>query len=327
MAKMESRYSRQEINAEIGKAGQKKLENSAITIVGLGALGSVAAELLARAGIGNLIIIDRDIVELSNLQRQSLYDENDIGKPKSVAAKEHLSKINSEIKIVSFSEDLSPENIEKMISTNISIVLDCTDNLETRFLLNDFCVKNDIPIIYSSAVGSKGSLFNIIHGKTACLRCFLKDSNQLDTCETTGVLNSITHIIPSLQTNEAIKIILGKEYEKNLVYFDVWKNEIEKIKVGKNPSCECCAKHNYEYLNDKKSSKVVKMCGSELFQIKGKQIDLLELKKKLSMGKLVEMENCLNFNNQITVFADGRCLIKAASESEAKSVYSKFIGN
>ena len=246
------RYIRQEIFSEIGKEGQKRLRKSSVAVVGLGALGSVSASLLARAGIGKLILIDRDIVELSNLQRQSLFDENDIGKPKALAAKENLSKINSDVETVSVIDDLNYNNINEIISMNnnfniekinnqiykktnknkIDLILDCTDNLETRFLLNDYSIKTKIPFIHSSAVGSKGCVFNVMPGKTPCIRCFLKEAQQLDTCDTAGVVNTITNLIPSVQVNEAIKIILNKKnIEKNLLFFDIWKNELLKIKV------------------------------------------------------------------------------------------------
>ena len=243
------RYSRQEIFNEIGKSGQSKLRKSAVAIVGLGALGSVSAELLARAGIGKLILIDRDVVELSNLQRQSLYDEEDIGKSKALAAKERLNKINSDVEIKIFADDLNYNNISEIISItkkgngvksivengnndkkkiknnkknsnkiiisnnkNTDLVLDCTDNIETRFLINDFSVKNKIPLIYSSAVGSKGYVFNMMSNKiNQCLRCFLKEAAQLDTCETAGVMNTISHIMPAIKVNESIKILLGKK--------------------------------------------------------------------------------------------------------------------
>ena len=193
------RYIRQEIFREVGKKGQNKLGNSTVAIVGLGALGSVSSELLARAGIGKLILIDRDIVELSNLQRQGLFDESDAGKPKSLSAKEKLAEINSEIKIDFFIDDLNFNNIEKLIPIkNIGLILDCIDNLETRFLINDYCMKNKIPFIYSSAIGTKGYVFNIIPDKDSpCLRCFLQEAAKLDTCETAGVLNSIPHLISS----------------------------------------------------------------------------------------------------------------------------------
>ena len=327
------RYIRQEIFSEIGKKGQSKLRKSSAAIVGLGALGSVSAELLARAGIGKLILIDRDIVELSNLQRQSLYDENDVRKPKAMAAKEKLNKINSDVEVDIFIDDLNYSNISKLINIkNVDLILDCTDNLETRFLINDFSAKNKIPFIYSSALGSKGYVFDIVPGKNnPCLRCFLKDAAQLDTCETSGVLNTITHLIPSIQVNEAIKILLNKDYEKNLLFFDVWKNELMKIKVNKNKNCECCVKNNFEYLSWKKSSKIIKMCGNNIFQIKNKLIDKKEfndLKIKLKkIGKVVDFYYCINFENKITIFQEGRALIKAKDEKEAKSLYSKFVGN
>lgn len=327
------RYSRQEIFSEIGKQGQNKLRKSSVAIVGLGALGSVSAELLARAGIGKLVLIDRDIVELSNLQRQSLYDESDIGKPKAIAAKEKLHKINSEVKIDFFIDDLNYNNIGKIIGIkNINLILDCTDNLETRFLINDFSVKNKIPFIYSSAVGSKGYVFDVVPDKNnPCLRCFLKDAAQLDTCETAGVLNTITHIIPSVQSNEAIKILLNRSYERNLLYFDIWKNELMKIRINKNKNCECCVKNNFEYLSGKKSSKTIKMCGDNIFQIKNKSINKDEfnnLKNRLKkIGKIIDFGYCINFENKLTIFQDGRALIKAKDEKEAKSLYSRFVGN
>ena len=353
------RYSRQEIFSEIGKKGQEKLRKSSVAIIGLGALGSVSAELLARAGIGKLILIDRDIVELSNLQRQSLYDEEDVGKPKAMAAKEHLKKINSEVKIDFFVDDLNHENVYGLTPINddgndgksnngkhikkikinknnkIDLILDCTDNLETRFLINDFSVKNKTPFIYSSAVGSKGYTFNIIPEKNnPCLRCFLKEAAQLDTCETTGVLNAITHIIPSIQANEAIKIILKKfspqKIFSQLLFFDVWKNELMKIKINKNKSCQCCVKNNFEYLDGKKFSSLTKMCGNNLYQIRKNisEENFLLIKNKLKkIGKIVDFAYCINFDGKITIFRDGRALIKAKDEKEAKSLYSKYISN
>ncbi len=344
------RYTRQEIFKEIGKRGQEKLRNSTIAIVGLGALGSNSAELLARAGIGKLILIDRDIIELSNLQRQSLFDESDVGKAKAAQAKEHLSKINSVVKIDFFIDDLNFENIEKIFNEKIDLILDCTDNLETRFLINDFSIrgkikdflrpensknflgKNKIPLIYSSAVGSKGYVFNVIPNKTPCLRCFLKEATQLETCETVGVLNTITNLISSMQINEAIKILLHKNnMEKNLLFFDIWKNELLKIKVNRNNNCICCIKNNFEYLTGKKVSKIIKLCGDNIYQIKIRTIDKKQfytLKNNLKkIGKVIDFSYCINFDNKITIFQDGRALIKAKDEREAKSLYSKFVGN
>lgn len=324
---------RQQIFPEIGKKGQEKLRGSAVAIIGLGALGTVSAQLLARAGIGKLILIDRDIVELSNLQRQSLFDEYDINKPKALAAKEHLKKINSNIEINFFTEDLNFENIGKIFSLTFDLILDCTDNLETRFLINDYSIKNRIPFIYASAVGSKGYIFNVIPGKNyPCLRCFLKEGRQLDTCETDGVLNTITNLISSVQVNEAIKILTkNSNFEAKLLFFDIWKNELAKIKINKNKNCVCCANAIFEYLDGKKSSKIAKLCGGNIYQIKSKPIEEHQfntLKKKLNkIGKLADFDYCVNFDNKMTIFSDGRALVKAKNEKEAKSLYSKFVGN
>lgn len=326
------RYIRQEIFREIGKKGQQALRKSCAAIVGLGALGSVSAQLLARAGVGKLILIDRDVVELSNLQRQSLFGEDDIGKAKAAQAKGHLNKINSGVGVDFFVDDLNFENIEKILNKKINLILDCTDNLETRLLINDFCIKNRIPFIYASAVGSKGYVFNIIPNKNSpCLRCFLKEPAQLDTCETAGILNAITNLVSSVQANEAIKILLNKNYEKNLLFFDIWKNELSKLKVSKNKNCACCAKNSFEYLAGKKSSRIVKLCGGGIYQIKSKTMGKKQfnaLKNKLKrIGKVIDFGYCVNFNNKITLFEDGRALVKANTEREAKTFYSKFVGN
>ncbi len=326
------RYSRQEIFPEIGKKGQQKLGKIIVAVLGLGALGSVSAELLARAGSGKLILIDRDTVELSNLQRQSLFDETDIGRPKALAAYEKLRKINSEVKIEFIIDDLNFENIGKYFSfKNLNLILDCTDNLATRFLINDFSVKNKVPFIYASAVGSKGYVFGIVPGKTACLRCFLKEASNLESCETAGVLNTITHLISSIQVNEAFKILLNKNYEKNLLFFDIWKNELTKILINKNKNCVCCAKNNFEFLYGKKSTKAIKLCGSNMYQIKTHPLNdkqFNNLKNKLrKIGRIIDFDYCMNFDDKMTIFQDGRALIKAKDEKEAISLYSKFAGN
>lgn len=234
--------------------------------------------------------------------------------------------------IISINDDFNKKNIKKINNSknNINLILDCTDNLETRFLINDFSVRNKIPFIYSSAVGSKGYVFNIMPN-SPCLRCFLKEATQLDTCETAGVLNTITNLISSMQVNEAIKILLNKNYEKDLLFFDIWKNELTKIKVNKNDKCECCVKKNFEYLDGKKSSKTIKLCGNNIFQIKTKAIDEKQfnnLKNNLEkIGKVIDFGYFINFDNNLTIFNNGRALVKAKDEKEAKSLYSKFVGN
>lgn len=311
------RYSRQEIL--IGKKAQQKLRNSTVSIVGLGALGSVSANLLARVGIGKLILIDRDLVEISNLQRQDLFTEEHLCKPKASVAKEILDKINSEVEIVSYFDDLNYKNINLIKS---GLILDCTDNLETRFLINEFCIKNKIPWIYSSAVKDSGYVFNILPNKV-CLKCILKDSKAEETCEISGVLNTITNLIASIQVNEAIKILTNNNPEKDLIFVNINKNELTKIKVKKDKTCAACNK-KFEYLNGKKQVNFVKYCGSNVYKI-NKDFNFNKTKQNLKKLGIKDFKTAFQFKD-MTIFKNS-VLIKANSEKEAKSLYSKYMGN
>ncbi|MBU4502383.1 MAG: HesA/MoeB/ThiF family protein [Nanoarchaeota archaeon] len=228
------KYSRHQ--SVIGKEAQKKLMDSSVAVVGVGALGCVAANLLARSGV-NLILIDKDVVSVSDLHRQILFDEKDIGSKKVDIAKSRLEKINSDIKIDMYNIDLSSENIK--ILERCDLILDCTDNLETKFLLNDFAVENKIPLVHGSATKDKGYVFNILPGRP-CLNCFLGGSKSLMTCSSAGVLNYLTNVIGSLQVSQAFKILLKENYEKDLIRFDADKIEISKIKVNKKKDCSVC---------------------------------------------------------------------------------------
>ena len=312
------RYIRQEIF--IGKENQEKIRKKSVSIVGLGALGSVSSELLTRAGIKELVLIDRDIVEISNLQRQSLFDENDIGKSKALVLKEKLNKINNEVSIKSYFDNLDNENINLIKN---DLILDCTDNLETRFLINEFCVKNKITFIHASAIGDNGFIFNVLPG-TICFNCIFKEVSGLDSCETFGVLNTITHLISSIQVNEALKILLGEEHEKKLIYFNLNNNELVKINIKKKPGCRVCVKNVFDYLEGKKNKEIIKFCGSSNYLIKGK-FDFENIKEKLKKEKINSVGNVIQFNN-LTIFKN-KVLIKANDEKEAKSLYSKYIGN
>ena len=294
----------------IGKKNQELLSKKTVSIIGLGALGSVSAELLARAGIKKLVLIDRDNIELHNLQRQSLYIEEDVGKSKAVVIKEKVNKINKDIEIVSYFDNLDNENINLIKS---DLILDCTDNLESRFLINEFSIKNKIPFIYASAIGTEGYLFNIVQNN-ACFNCIFKENQGLETCETFGVLNSTTHLISSLQVNEAIKILLNQEYEKNLLYFNLKNNELIKIRINKSKDCSVCSKKIFGYLEGKKSKEIVKFCGSSSYLIKGK-FDFDKVSNRLKKENL-----------PITLFKN-KVLIKAKDEKEAKSLFSKYIGD
>lgn len=314
------RYSKQILVKQIGAENQKKLESARVAIVGLGATGSSSAEMLARAGVGNLVLIDRDVVELTNLQRQSLFTEADIGKPKALAAKEALQRINSSISITAFPNDLDYDNVNLLES---DLILDCTDNLFTRFLINDYCKKNNKPWIYSAVVGTKGMTMNFLPSSKVCFSCIFSLVEGLETCETAGILNTVPTAVTALQVTEAFKILTAQKPRKKLLYIDLWKGSFEEIAVKADRKCRAC-KGSYEYLEGKKQE-IVKFCGSGTFQMKGK-FDYGELKRRLNMvGKVVDMGICFKFSAMI-IFPD-RVLINAQNEEEAKILYSKVVGN
>jgi molybdopterin-synthase adenylyltransferase len=311
------RYSRQELL--IGKKSQKKLSKAKVCIVGIGALGTVTSELLTRAGIGELVLIDRDFVELHNLQRQSLYDQSDIGKPKAMQAKKKLVKINDEIKIKCHVTDLDYSNINLL---NSDLIIGCTDNLESRFLIDEYCTKNNIPWIYGAAIGSKGFIMNIIPNHIP-FKSIFREATNLGTCDTVGIINTNSFLIGTLIANETIKIIIGKEYEKNLLYVDLWKNEFKKIKINKNTKYV----ENFEYLSGKKQIKIAKLCGTGVFQFKEKKIDFNKLKFNLSKNYEIKDSGYCFHHKEFTVFKDGRIFVKAKDKIDAKKKYNKFIGS
>ena len=315
------RYLRQIVFEKIGPKRQEILNKSKVVVVGLGALGSIAAELLARAGIGKIVLIDRDFVELSNLQRQSLYDEGDIDKPKVVVAKDKLSKINSYIDISSHFVDLEYDNVDILKS---DMILDCTDNFYTRFVINDYAIKNNTPWIYAAVIGTTGTTFNIIPGGP-CLSCIVKEpSTLLGTCDTEGIINTTPHAIASIQVTEAIKILTKHPFNKTLIHYDIWENKLLKLKVNKNPGCKACNR-NFEYLSGSKYNNFVKLCGSSSYQFKVGNIDIKELSRKLSkLGEIKTTPYCLFFKD-LVVFNNGRVIVKADSEVKAKSLFNKYL--
>ncbi len=316
------RYSRQVIFSKIGKQGQEKIKKATVAIVGLGALGTVSAELLARAGIGKLILIDRDFIEENNLQRQTLYDENDIGKFKAEIAANKLQKINSEVKIDYFINDLNHRNITKLLVADI--IMDCTDNLYTRYLINDYCRKNKIRWIYSAAIKDYGNVMAILPDK-ACFRCIFKESESTETCDTAGIINTIPMTIASIAVTQALRLILNEKICQELIRFDIWNNNITKIKVKKNNDCKTC-NENYEYLEGKKEKKETRLCGNA-YQFYLDKMNYHDIKEKIKkIGKIHETDSFFIFDN-MTIFDDGRILIKNASKEKAKALISKYIGD
>ncbi len=316
------KYSRQIILKEIGTEGQKKLQEAIVAIVGVGALGTVAAELLARAGVGKLLLIDRDVVEESNLPRQILFIENDLGRSKAVAGKEKLEKINSSISVEAAAIHLHPKNIDLLNASNL--ILDCTDNLQTRFLLNDYCGKNQKPWIYAAAIRTQGYVFPILPGKP-CLRCFMKQETG-ETCDTVGVLNTITASIASLQTTLALKMILGEEVKPQLYQYDIWNQEFKTLVVKTNPACPTC-QGNYERLYQEQEIRSIQFCSTGRYQIMGKPQNLGAVQQRWEKIGVVRRENGLLQFRNLLLFEDGRAVIKADSEQEAWASYSKWIGN
>jgi adenylyltransferase/sulfurtransferase len=324
--------------AEIGEAGQKRLCASSVVIAGCGAIGGAAANLLARAGVGRLRVIDRDYVEPSNLQRQLLFDEADAREalPKAVAAERKLRAINSGVTVEGRIADLIPKNAEELLGGH-DLILDGTDNFETRFLLNDFAVKNGKPWIYAAAVASYGVSMVIRPGSSPCLACLLESGSPgvEETCDTIGVLGAIVGLIASFEAGEAIKLLAGREdaLHGRLVACDVWSGRWQSVRVARVPDCPVCTGRKFRYLEGKAQPHLT-MCGRDSVQIheRGRRLDLLALRERLAaaVSGVSSNEYLLRFRvppYEITVFTDGRAIIKGTRDpSVARSLYARYIG-
>ncbi|HLC95814.1 MAG TPA: HesA/MoeB/ThiF family protein [Candidatus Nanoarchaeia archaeon] len=314
------RYSRQEL--VLGKKGQKKLERARIAIVGLGAVGSVATELAARAGIGSITLFDRDRIELTNLQRQTLYTEKEVGFPKAEVAEKKLREINSEIEIQAMITDINHKNISELLADS-DLILDCTDNLYTRFLINDFSRKAGIPWIYAACVSDHGNVM-LTAKETPCFRCTFQEVEGLESCDTAGILNTTSHIIAALSVHECIRYLTGSFNEQQL--FHLTGMRVSAIHTVKDKRCPAC-NGNLEYLSGKKEKSIIEYQCSNLYKLFQENIDLPALQKKWKkIGNVKGNDNCLFFKN-LSVFKNGRILIKAKNIEDAKSTIAKYIGN
>ena len=325
----------------IGTEGQKRLAAARVAIVGCGATGSALAGLLARAGIGNLRIIDRDYVEPSNLQRQSLFDEQDAAEslPKAIAAARKIAAFNSQIVVEPKVEDLVPSNVATLLE-EMHLILDGTDNFETRYLINDYAVERSLPWIYSAAVGSYAVTLNVLPGQTACLACIFPDSprGMVETCETSGILNSAVNLVASIAATEALKFLVGGEQaaklRKTLLSFDLWTNEHAEISAAKpRPGCRACDERDFVHLAGEGRPHIT-LCGRNSVQIHERQrpIDFAEMDRRLQPHGMVRHNDfVLKFWHdpyEMTLFPDGRAIIKGTTDTAlARSLYARYVGS
>ena len=337
---LHEKYSRQVLFAGIGPDGQKRLLASRVVIVGCGAIGAATANLLTRAGVGHIRVIDRDFVEPSNLQRQTLFEESDAleSLPKALAAERRLRAINSGIRIEGMVADLNPRNVEELLG-RFPLILDGTDNFETRFLINDFAVRTGTPWIYAAAVSSYGVTLAVRPGQSACLACLTEDSSGLgleDTCDTIGVLGPAVNLIASLESAEAIKFLSGQEglWHGRLISCDVWSGRFQSIHPERNPDCRVCGRGEFAYLAGE-SQPHITLCGRNSVQIheRKRALDLPALEKHLRATVRDVKQNgfLLRFrvaSYDLTVFADGRAMIKGTTDpAVARSLYAKYLGS
>ena len=339
--KFEERYSRQILFRGIGEEGQRRLGAGRVAIVGCGATGSALASLLGRAGVGTLRIIDRDYVEASNLQRQSLFEEKDAAEslPKAIAAARKIAAFNSEIVVEARVEDAVPANINALLD-GMDVILDGSDNFETRYLVNDYAVKNSLPWIYAAAVGSYGVTLNVLPHETACLACIFPDtpSGMVETCETSGILNSAVNLVASIAATEAMKLLVGgeavKSVRKTLWSFNVWTNEQAEIAAASpRPGCRVCGERDFVHLAGEGRPHIT-MCGRNSVQIheRSRPIDFSEMQRRLeSHGVVRHNEFVLKFWREpyeMTLFPDGRAIIKGTTDTGiARSLYARYVGS
>jgi adenylyltransferase/sulfurtransferase len=340
-----ARYSRQMLFEQVGEEGQRRLMESRVTVIGCGALGTVLANTLARAGVGFLRVVDRDFIEMNNLQRQVLFDEDDIASnlPKAEAARRKLRRINSQIEVEAVVTDVSHRNIEELCR-GTDLLLDGTDNFETRFLINDLAVKTKRPWVYGACIGSTGLSMPILPGDTPCLKCVFEAAPPPEmnpTCDTAGVLGPVVNMVASHQALEAMKILMGRQdaLNRRLLYFDAWSGRVMQLKVQKaydEGDCPCCKGGQFPYLEGQFGSSATTLCGRNAVQVTppaGQRIDFAVIADKIRAAAKADPKfNAFMLKAEIepfelTVFADGRAIIKGTNKpEEARTVYSKYIG-
>jgi molybdopterin/thiamine biosynthesis adenylyltransferase len=336
---LRERYSRQILFPGVGPEGQDRIGRAHVAVIGVGATGAAAAGLLARAGVGTLTIIDRDFVEESNLQRQVLFDEADArdSLPKAEAARRKIASLNSEVRIHAHVADLVPGNIHELLH-GAEIVLDATDNFETRYLLNDYAVELSKPWIYAAAVGSYAVTMNILPGETACLACIFPEApgGAIETCDTAGILNTAVNLAASIEVTEALKWIVGANtrMRRTLLSCDLWANEWSEVSAAAPRSgCTVCGQHDFVHLRGEGRPHIT-LCGRNSVQIheRSRPVDLAEIEQRLRPhGHVLRNDLLLRFErapHTLTLFADGRAIIQGTTDiALARSLYARFIGS
>ncbi len=338
------RYVRQMLYAPRGEEGQRRLAAGRALVCGCGALGSVVAETLVRSGVGHVRIVDRDFLETSNLQRQVLFDEEDVaaGLPKVIAAQAKLQKINSQVEIEAIVADVDHTNVESLCD-GVDVVVDGTDNFETRYLLNDVAVKHDLPWVYGGCIGAEGQTMTILPRETACLSCLMPDApppGTTQTCDTAGILAPIVGVIASIEAIEAIKILSGHrdEVSRSLRVIELWDNRIREIDMRRlrdQVDCPTCQRGEFPWLEGRRGSRSAVLCGRNAVQLSQPEqasISLAALAKKLAgVGRVVQNDYLLRLlveEYEITVFSDGRAIIGGTNdETTARGLYAKYVGN
>jgi adenylyltransferase/sulfurtransferase len=334
-----SRYSRQELFAGIGREGQERIRRARVLVVGCGALGSAVAETMARAGVASLTVADRDVVELSNLQRQSLFDEEDaaLARPKAAAAEERLRRINSEVAVRGLVADVDAALAARLVA-EADLVLDGTDNFETRYVLNDVCVREGVAWVYGACVAAHGAALAVLPGKTPCLRCVLGErpaAGTGETCDTAGVVAPVVQVVAGIQSAEALKILAGRHdaLVGGLVTVDLWSGALEFAQLeGKAPWCPSCTQGRFDYAEARRPSTAV-LCGRDAVQITGDgaAVDVAGLASRLhAAGEVVANAHLVRFRGpegELVVFADGRAIVKGTADAaRARAVLARYVG-
>lgn len=332
------RYAKQVLFPPIGPGGQARIAQSTVAIIGLGALGTVIASNLCRAGVGRLKLVDRDFVELGNLQRQILFDEEDARRrlPKAIAAASKLRAINSEIAIEPLIADVTGRNIEQLVE-GCQVVVDGTDNLETRFLINDACLKAQIPWVYGGALGANGMTMTIVPGETPCLRCLVDQPpppGLMPSCDTEGVLGAITGLVASIESAEALKLLVGAGPRRSIVHIDLWEGEFRQVEAERRADCPACGQGKYEYLGGFRTSWTTVLCGRNAVQIvppSEQELSLEGLRQRLAkIGRVSYNGFLLSLDlgeQELVLFPTGRAIIRGTTDmAEARSLYARYVG-